>query len=196
MMNERELTDLWTSYSKLADKIGNGRHDAVQSMLDDLGERMILCPAEPRNDSPGCEPGGLIQQAITIAKGMKRLNDTFEMGATTDSILLVGLFHEIGKVGSLEEPYFVPEEESWRREKLGAFYKPNERLGRMTIPERSLFLLNHYGVKLTEEEFMAIRGPSRPPDWVESRLAPTAEPTLTILLRSARDILVRKAGAE
>jgi len=195
MMNERELTELWTTYTKLAEKITE-HGDGINRMLEDLGERILMCPAEPRNDSPGCEPGGLVQQAITVAKGMKKLNDGFSMGAATESILLVGLFHEIGKIGSLEEPYFVPEEESWRREKLGAFYKPNERLGRMTIPERSLFLLNHYGVKLTEEEFMAIRGPSRPPDWVESRLAPTAEPTLTILLRSARDILVRKVGPE
>ncbi len=194
MMNERELTDLWTSYTKLIDRINRG--EGLQQMMEELGERLLMCPAEPRNDSPGCEPGGLVHQAITIAKGMKRINDTFEMGASTESILIVGLLHEIGKVGNLDEPYFVPEEESWRREKLGAFYKPNERLGRMTIPERSLFLLNHYGVKLTEEEFMAIRGPSRPPDWVESRLAPTAEPTLTILLRSARDTLVRKVGAE
>jgi hypothetical protein len=195
MMNERELTELWTSYAKLAEKITD-HGDGINRMIGDLAERILMCPAEPRNDSPGCEPGGLIQQAITVAKGMKRLNDGFNMGTTTESILLVGLFHEIGKIGNLDEPYFIPEEESWRREKLGAFYKPNERLGRMTIPERSLFLLNHYGVKLTEEEFMAIRGPSRPPDWVESRLAPTAEPTLTILLRSARDILVRKVGPE
>ena len=195
MMNERELTELWTSYTKLAEKITD-HGDGINRMIGDLAERILMCPAEPRNDSPGCEPGGLIQQAITVAKGLKRLNDGFNMGTTTESILLVGLFHEIGKIGNLDEPYFVPEEEGWRRDKLGAFYKPNELLSRMTIPERSLFLLNHYGVKLTEEEFMAIRGPSRPPDWVESRLAPTAEPTLTILLRSARDILVRKVGAE
>jgi hypothetical protein len=194
MMNERELTDLWTSYTKLIDKIDRG--EGLTRMMEDLGERLLMCPAEPRNDSPGCEPGGLIQQAITVARGMKRVNDTFEMGAATESILVVGLLHELGKVGNLEEPYFVPEEEHWRREKLGAFYKPNEGMSRMTIPERSLYLLQHYGVHLTEEEFMAIRGPSRPPDWVESRLAPTAEPTLTILLRSARDILVRKVGAE
>jgi hypothetical protein len=190
MMNERELTDLWTSYTKLIDKIDRG--DGLTRMMDELGERLLMCPAEPRNDSPGCEPGGLIQQAITVAKGMKRINDTFEMGASTESILVVGLLHELGKVGNLEESYFVAEEESWRRDKLGAFYKPNEGMSRMTIPERSLYLLQHYNVRLTEEEFMAIRGPSRPPDWVESRLAPTAEPTLTILLRSARDILVRK----
>jgi len=194
MMNERELTDLWTSYTKLVDKIDRG--DGLTRMMEDLGERLLMCPAEPRNDSPGCEPGGLIQQAITVAKGMKKLNDGFGMGASTESILLVGLLHELGKVGNLKESYFVPEEESWRREKLGAFYKPNEGMSRMTIPERSLYLLQHYGVHLTEEEFMAIRGPSRPPDWVESRLAPTAEPTLTILLRSARDILVRKVGSE
>lgn len=195
MMNERELTELWTSYTKLADKItDHGR--GVSLLIEELGDRILMCPAEPRNDSPGCEPGGLVQQAIKVAKAMKRINDAFEMGASTESILTVGLLHEIGKVGSINEPYFLEEEESWRREKLGSFYKPNEQISRMTIPERSIFLLQHFGIKLSDEEFMAIRGPSRPPDWVENRLAPTAEPTLTILLRSARDILIRKVGSK
>ena len=67
MMNERELTDLWTSYAKLAEKITD-HGDGINRMLEDLGDRILMCPAEPRNDSPGCEPGGLVQQAINVAK--------------------------------------------------------------------------------------------------------------------------------
>ena len=191
MMNERELTDLWTAYVKLTDKI-TSHGDGVSKMLDGLGERMLMCPAEPRNDSPGCEPGGLIQQAIAVTKGMKRINDLFEMGASNESILTVGLFHEIGKVGTLAEPYFLSEDENWRREKHGSFYKVNDKISRMTVPERSIYLLQNFGITLQEDEFLAVRGPGRQPDWAETRLFPTAEPTLGILLRSARDILVRK----
>lgn len=197
MMNEQELSSLWSNFERLTGKIADGseaKETGLSNLLMALGDRLIMCPAEPRNDSPGCEPGGLLSQAIAVAKGMKKINDTFEMGASVSSILLVGLFHEIGKVGSVEESYFIDEDESWRREKLGSFYKPNEKLSRMTVPERSLYLLQYFGVPLSEEEFLAIRGPSKAPDWVENRLAPTAEPTLTILLRSSRDILIRKVA--
>lgn len=190
-MNERELTDLWTSYVKLCDKIMN-HGDGISSMLETLGERMLMCPAEPRNDSPGCEPGGLIQQAIAVARGMKRINDTFDMGASNESILTVGLFHEIGKVGTLSESYFLNEDENWRREKHGSLYKINDKISKMTVPERSVYLLQHFKVPLQEDEYLAIRGPARLPDWAETRLFPTGEPTVGILLRCARDILVRR----
>lgn len=191
MMNERELNDIWTSYVKLSEKI-TSHGQGISKMLDTLGERLILCPAEPRNDSPGCGPGGLVSQAITVAKGMKRLNDTFDMGASNESILTVGLFHEIGKVGTLTESYFLNEDENWRREKHGSFYKLNDKISKMSVPERSIYLLQHFGVPLEEEEFLAIRGPARTPDWAETRLFPSVEPTLGILLRCSRDILVRK----
>ena len=70
-MNERELTELWTIYTKLADKITE-HGPGITSMLEDLGDRILMCPAEPRNDSPGCEPGGLVQQAIAVAKVFRR----------------------------------------------------------------------------------------------------------------------------
>jgi hypothetical protein len=34
MMNERELTDLWTSYTKLVDKINRGA--GLQQMMEEL----------------------------------------------------------------------------------------------------------------------------------------------------------------
>ena len=63
MMNERELTDLWTAYTKLTDKI-TGHGGGIAQMLEALGDRILMCPAEPRNDSPGCEPGGLIRHGL------------------------------------------------------------------------------------------------------------------------------------
>jgi hypothetical protein len=194
MMNEQELTDIWKSYEKLAMKVGH-RSEAIKSLFDNLGERLLLCPAEPRNDCPGCEPGGLLKQAIGITRGMKLLNDTFETAAPIESIILVGLFHEIGKVGSLTEPYFLDEDESWRRDKFGSFYKINDKISKLTVSERSLYLLQHFGVHLSEDEFLAIRGPTRQADWAESRLFPSTDPVLTVLLKSSRDLLVRRFGS-
>lgn len=194
-MNEQEIAEHWKSYEKLAFKINSG-DDSIRSMLEALGERIVLCPAEPRNDCPGCEPGGLVRQALAITRGMKLLNDTFEVGVKTESIIIVGLFHEIGKIGTLTDPYYLEEDEAWRREKFGSLYKINDRMTKTNVSERSLYLLQHFGVHLREEEFLAIRGPVRQPDWAESRLFPTTEPKLTVLLKSARDLLIRKIGTE
>jgi len=193
MMNERELTEIWTSYTKLAEKIGRG--DGTSRMLDELGERILMCPAEPRNDCPGCGPGGLVQQAILISKGMKKINDSLSLNVPTESILVAGLFHEVGKIGTIDTPYFLPEEEGWKRDKLGSFYKINDMISKTSVSERSLYLLQHYGVRLDEHEFMAIRGPNRTAEWADSRLFPSQDPMLSVLLKSSRDIFVRRHGS-
>jgi hypothetical protein len=194
MMNEESIKEAWESYLRLVSKIGGDRGAAAVVMVESLEDRLPFCPAEPRTDSPGHYPGGLIEQALVVTKGMKKMNDGFTFDVPTETILIVGLFHEIGKVGSINppEPYFIDEDSSWHREKLGAFYKHNDRLAKLSVPERSLLMLQHFGVQLTEDEWTAIRGPARQPEWAESRLMPTWEPKVATLLRTTRDILVRK----
>lgn len=193
-MNEESIKEAWESYHRLVGKIAGARGDAALRMVESLEDRLPFCPAEPRTDSPGHYPGGLIEQALVVTKGMKKMNDGFGFDVQSDSIIVVGLFHEIGKVGGISppEPYFIDEDSSWHRDKLGAFYKHNDRLSKLSVSERSLLILQHFGVQLTEDEWQAIRGPQRQPDWAEARLMPTWEPKVSTLLRTTRDILIRK----
>ena len=199
MTNEQQALKLqknWDSYTSLIGKIDDDRKDKVMNMINFLGERLVLCPSDPRTDAPGCKPGGLVEQSLLIAKAMKKLNDTFSFDVSISSILVVGLLHEIGKVGTLESPYFLDEVDSWKRDKLGSLYKVNDSLSKMTVSERSIFLIQYFGIALTEDEYLAIKGSSRNPDWVENRLAPNYEPMISSLLRCARELFIKINVAE
>lgn len=195
MTNEQQLENIekkWNIFNDLIDHLDDDRKASVKSLVEFFGTRLAMCPADPRHDAPGSYHGGLVAQAILLTKTMKKMKDTFNFDdVENSSIIMVGLFHEIGKVGSLEHEYFLPETDNWRRDKLGARFKVNENISKLTVQERTLFLLQHFGVQLTEDEFLAIRGPVKNHDWIENRLAPTYEPRISVLLRSARDLYVR-----
>jgi hypothetical protein len=196
MTNEQQAQRLqknWDSYVGLVNKIDDDddRKQKIIELITFFGERLVFCPSDPRTDAPGCKPGGLIEQALLLTKAMKKLNDTFSFDVPTNSIIIVGLLHEIGKLGTLDSPYFLEENESWKRDKLGSYYKINESLSKMTVQERTIFLLQSFGVNLTEDEFLAIRGSSRTPEWVENRLAPNYEPMISTLLRCSRELFIK-----
>jgi hypothetical protein len=195
MTNEQQLEMIqkkWNVFNDLIKRIDEDRQPAARQIVEFFGERLATCPADPRHDAPGSYPGGLVSQAIGLTKAMKKMKDTFNLEDVDDgSIVIVGLFHELGKVGTLDQEYFIPENDNWKRQNLGAYYKVNEKISKLSIQERTLFILQHFGLQLTEEEFIAIRGQSKDPGWAEHRLAPTYDPMISVLLRSARDIFVR-----
>ena len=45
----------------------------------------------------------------------------------------------------------------WRVQKLGENYTYNRDLQYMTVPDRGVWLCQHFGLKLTKEEFLAIK---------------------------------------
>ena len=92
---------------------------------------------------------------IPLSKIVK-ISSALGYDTSTASIIRVGLLHEIGKVGDINNDYFLEQDSDWHREKLGQMYKYNENLPKMTVSHRTLYLLQSYGVTLTREEWEAI----------------------------------------
>jgi hypothetical protein len=76
-------------------------------------------------------------------------------------MIIGALFHDVGKVGlpgaGAENDFYVPQTDGWRYDKLGEVYKYNDGIDYMTTPDRSVFIMQHYGVRLTTEEWLAIK---------------------------------------
>ncbi len=163
-MNKTEnLEEIWSKYSSLFVK-AFGDSEGVSDFLDVLGERIVMCPGAHKADMKYCEPGGLMKMSIDTAITMKKIAESLSLNVESASILRVALSHELGKIGSLEEPYFLDQDSDWHREKLGAHYKFNEKLERTPVSHMSCFLLNTFGLKLNWEETRALMtsgGPGR-----------------------------------
>tara|TARA_B110000093_G_C12703492_1_gene299193 strand:- start:138 stop:644 length:507 start_codon:yes stop_codon:yes gene_type:complete len=84
-----------------------------------------------------------------------------DMGGTVDyteeELVFAALFHDLGKIGDGIAPNYIPQTDKWRQDKLSEMYTNNSDLDFMLIPDRSLYILQNNGIKVTQKEFLAIR---------------------------------------
>ena len=73
------------------------------------------------------------------------------------TLVLVSLFHDWGKIGSLDDALYLPQTSDWHYERGMVYRNNNELVPYMDVSDRSLWLLQHFGVRLTCDEFVAIR---------------------------------------
>lgn len=179
----------WQTYEKLLKRLCD---DNLNNLLDNLADRLCTCPASMKIDQYGCTPGGLIQHSLDVTATMRNLNDSLELGLTVSSILKTGLLHDIGKIGDIENDYFLSQESEWHREKLGQMYRYNENIQKMSLSHRSLFLLQHYGVVLTEAEWIAIQL-AQGSHFEENRFYARSEPTLGLILQQAKSLSIHRS---
>ena len=181
----------WKAYEKFCRRLSD---DNLNRLLDDLCERIVMCPATPRTDQYNCEPGGLVKHSLDTTIMMRTLNKSLDFDLPIASVLKVGLLHDLGKVGDLENDYFVEQDSDWHREKLGQHYKYNEDLQKMSTSHRTLYLLQHYGVKLTTDEWLAIQL-AQGSHFEENRFYVGDEPSLALLLQLAKRATIHKTRA-
>jgi len=60
-------------------------------------------------------------------------------------------------MGQQEGEYYQPNDSQWHMDKLGQMYKFNTDIPAMKVPERSLFILQEIGCKVTQNEFITIK---------------------------------------
>ena len=150
-----------------------------------------MCPASTRTDQYGAYPGGMVQHALEVTSTLRTLNTSLELGLSTAAIIKVGLLHDIGKVGGLEEDNFLEQDSDWHREKLGQLYKYNDALNKMSTSHRTLFLLQHYGVSLSLDEWLAIQL-AQGSHFEENRFYVGHEPTLAVILQQAKSFTIHR----
>ena len=76
---------------------------------------------------------------------------------TEEELVFAALFHDLGKLGDGDSPNYIPQTDKWRQDKLSEMYTFNPDLDFMLIPDRSLFILQKFGIKVSKNEFLAIR---------------------------------------
>jgi len=138
------------------EKLGD-RSEPALALVDHLGERLAMCPASSRKEYHAAFPGGLVDHSLRLLSNALKLCKTFNWEVPKDSLIIGCLLHDLGKVGDHEKDYYVPQDSDWHREKLGEMYKHNKEILYMTVPDRGVWLCQHFGLKLTQDEWLAIK---------------------------------------
>ena len=131
-------------------------------MYNYFEDRMMFTPGSGTAHFHNCFIGGYVEHVLHITKIARKLFvDYKELGAhidyTEEEVIFAALHHDLGKVGDLENDYYVPNDSKWHIENQGKYYKRGKDLNFMTVTDRAIYLLNHFGVTMSENEYLALR---------------------------------------
>jgi hypothetical protein len=155
-LTPEEIEKNWDKFFGMLSKLGD-RQQAAEAMVEHLGERLALCPASSRKDFHNCFPGGLVDHSLRVLSNAAKIAKAFKWNIPMDSLIIGCLFHDLGKVGDLSDDNYLPQESDWHRDKLGQMYVTNKEMPFMTVPDRGVWLCAQFDLKLTHDEFMAIK---------------------------------------
>jgi len=184
---EKILVENFELFREQAKKAGSA---GIDSLLEERSEDIILAPASTRLEYVCCYPGGLVEHSLRVLNFMAKLRVLYEksLEVPVTSVVLVGLFHDIGKIGSKTKNYYVEKDSKWHQEKLGQFYDIHDKFKGISVNQLSLFTLTENEVKLNLDEWYAISslktGQLREDSFSErSNTDTTPEPWLSVLLQ-------------
>ena len=152
-------------YIKLTfdDSYPDNRREKLLKMYHDLESRMMLAPASGRNYYHNCFPGGYVDHVLRVINSANQIYELWKSNGakvdnyTKEEVIFVAMHHDLGKVGDLENDYYVPNDSEWHRKNQGKIYNHNPNLQYMTVPDRAIWLLNQFDIKLTEVEYLGIK---------------------------------------
>ena len=165
-MKKLTAEEIQNNWKKLIDTIegfiDDDRKENLLKMYDYFQDRMMLAPASAKGHFHNAMPGGYVEHILHIVQYSIEIKRLWEKNGaminfTDEELVFAALHHDLGKVGDLEHDYYVPQDSEWHRKNQGAIYKHNPQLQYMKVPDRGLWLLQHYGVKVTDKEYIGIK---------------------------------------
>ena len=125
-------------------------------MIEDLGLRYATSPASSHKNYYSAFPGGLCYHNLHVLQWIGRFASLLAPKEfSNESMLKVSILSEIGKIGDLENDLYIPTTDDWKR-RNGQHYDVNNTIQYMRTNQRSLYLAAHYGISLTQNEYLAI----------------------------------------
>ena len=155
-------------YNQLKDSVIK-RKTEFDHFIDFLENRTTWLTSPADTTGPlACEKGLLIR-SVAVTKQLLRIKDTLMPQLDEESAIIMGLFHDVGKVGVEGKPLYIVEEKPTTTSALGltslssrvssantqVTYTINHKLASMNVGARSLFLVSQY-MLLSEDEAQAI----------------------------------------
>jgi len=164
ILDENEIT---SNYKLLREIISNtfkgDRLIALNNMYDVLEERILLTPASSTDFFHNAFAGGYIDHVLRVTRNavnvMKLYEDSeMEIGDfDTETLIFTALHHDLGKIGNETENWYIPNDSQWHVENQGKIYTTNPSMHYMNLNDRTFWMLNHFGIKISEVEYLGIK---------------------------------------
>lgn len=139
------------------------RAEAVKAMIESIGEEeYATAPASGKSWYHGAYAGGYIVHVNMVVRNALKIRKLYgQLGGTLDfseeELVFAALFHDLGKIGNGEKPNYIPNPSEWHVKNRGEIYTSNPEIDFMLVPDRSLYLLQKFGIKVSQQEYLAIK---------------------------------------
>ena len=146
----------------ITDTFEGERLENLNKMYDYFEERMCLAPASGKEHFHNAHAGGYVEHVLHITDLVVQIHELWSKNGATinftdEELIFAALHHDLGKVGDLSEDYYIHNDSDWHRKNQGLIYKHNSNLKYMTVTDRALWLLQHFGVPMTENEYLGLK---------------------------------------
>ena len=163
ILDENKIQENYNKFRKLINQTFSGdRLESLNKMYDLLEDRIVLTPASSTEHFHNAFAGGYIDHILRVTYNAIKIYELYEtLGMSLDfdkeTLIFTALHHDLGKVGNDKESWYIPNDSQWHIENQGKIYKTNPDMHWMELNDRTFWMLNHYGIKITEEEYIGIK---------------------------------------
>jgi len=162
-LTEEQILQNWNDLIQVIDDNFEGKRQAkLKSLYEHFQERMMFAPASGIEHFHNSWPGGYVDHVLRVCKAAKHTYDLWKHmgsnmeGYTYEELMFCALNHDLGKVGDINNEYYVPNQSEWHRKNQGKIYDPNPNIQHMTVPHRGIWLLSNYGITFSQNEMIGI----------------------------------------
>jgi len=163
-LTAEEIEGNWNTFiGYINEHISSPRKEKLLDFYKKFEDRLVLMPAAHKKEHHNSFPGGYIDHVNRVIEGSLKVNSVWsEMGVdkttyTIEELVFSAINHDLGKMGDEEHDSYIPQDDKWRRDKLGEDYKFNEKVPFASVPDRGLFLLQSHGIQYTFNEMITIQ---------------------------------------
>ena len=156
-----------TNWDKLihliSESFSGERKEKLLEMYKHFQDRMIMAPASGTAHFHLCTPGGYVQHILNIVHYSKLFyeiwkdNGAYVDDYTVEELIFAALHHDLGKVGDLDSDNYLPNPSEWHIKNQAKTYIANPDLKFMSPPDRGIWILNQFGIKMSQNEYLGIK---------------------------------------
>lgn len=164
-LTAEQIQNNWKEFRKQVNELFPTRKTELNIMYDQFEERIMMMPASGTDHFHNAFAGGYVDHILRVMKCARELFDSWsKMGADVsgfemEELMFAAMHHDLGKVGfpGPGEEVYVPNDSEWHRKNQGKMYKHNGNIPFTMVPDLSIWLLQHFNIKMSWNEYLGIR---------------------------------------
>ena len=130
-MKKLSAEQIQNNWNKLLDTIhgfiDDDRKENLLKMYEDLEGRMMFAPASGKGHFHNAMPGGYVEHILHIIRFSLQVKEVWEnnganINFTDEELVFAAMHHDLGKVGDMDNDYYIPNTSEWHRINQGKIY--------------------------------------------------------------------------